>query len=105
MPDDLDNLLRAAMKTLDDQVPSGYFEALPNQALARLEGSMQHDSSGTSTETRDAAVPPVVAATVTTSSETMSASSSASLPSSPSSSSSGMKAAAPEEDSGLHDIR
>jgi hypothetical protein len=58
MPDDLDNLLRAAMKTLDEQVPSGYFEALPNRTLARLEGSsMQHGSSGT-TETRNDVSPP-----------------------------------------------
>lgn len=61
MADDLDQLIRAAMKTLDDQVPSGYFEALPNQTIARLEGSMQHGSSGTS-ETRDTVVsPPPVA--------------------------------------------
>lgn len=61
MADDLDQLIRAAMKTLDEQVPSGYFEALPNQTLARLEGSMQHGSSGT-TDTRDARnVPPMSA--------------------------------------------
>lgn len=53
MADELDRLIRAAMKTLDDQVPSGYFEALPNRTIARLEGSsMQHGSSGT-TETHD----------------------------------------------------
>jgi hypothetical protein len=63
MADDLDNLLRAAMKTLDEQVPSGYFEALPNQTLARLEGSMQQGSSGSTTETRDNVAPPVVAST------------------------------------------
>ncbi len=58
MADDLDQLIRAAMKTLDEEVPSGYFEALPNQTLARLEGSMQHGSSGT-TDSRDTgAVPP-----------------------------------------------
>lgn len=81
MPDDLDDLLRAAMKTLDEQVPSGYFEGLPNQTLARLEGSsMQHGSSGTTdTNARDAMVPPPVDAVVQTR-ET-------------------------EEDSGLHDIR
>lgn len=46
------------MKTLDEQVPSGYFEALPNRTLARLEGSsMQHGSSGT-TETRNDVAPP-----------------------------------------------
>ena len=55
MADDLDQLIRAAMKTLDEQVPSGYFEALPNRTLARLEGSMQHGSSGPDTrDTRDA---------------------------------------------------
>src|SRR5690606_24466593 len=61
MADDLDQLIRAAMKTLDDQVPSGYFEALPNRTIARLEASsMQHGSSGT-TETRDTvATPPPV---------------------------------------------
>lgn len=81
MPDDLDDLLRAAMKTLDEQVPSGYFEGLPNQTLARLEGSsMQHGSSGTTdTNARDAMVPPPVDAVVQTR-ET-------------------------DEDSGLHDIR
>jgi hypothetical protein len=61
MADDLDDLIRAAMKTLDEQVPSGYFEALPNRTLARLEGSMQHQASGT-TETREAVAPPPVAA-------------------------------------------
>ena len=60
MADDLDQLIRAAMKTLDDEVPSGYFEALPNQTIARLEGSsMQHGSSGT-TQTRDTVSPPPV---------------------------------------------
>jgi hypothetical protein len=81
MPDDLDDLIRGAMKTLDEQVPSGYFEALPNQTLARLEGSsMQHGSSGTTdTNPRDAMVPPPVDAVV--------------------------QAKETDEDSGLHDIR
>ncbi|MBA3394048.1 MAG: hypothetical protein H0T89_15480 [Deltaproteobacteria bacterium] len=51
MSDDLDNLLRRAMKTLDDQVPSGYFEGLPNRTLARLEDTgmqTQNSDSGTS---------------------------------------------------------
>ena len=43
-PDDIDDILRAAMKTLDDEIPSGYFEGLPNRTLARLEGSMQMTS-------------------------------------------------------------
>jgi hypothetical protein len=81
MTDDLDDLIRGAMKTLDEQVPSGYFEALPNQTLARLEGSsMQHGSSGTTdTNPRDAMVPPPVEAVV--------------------------QAKETDEDSGLHDIR
>lgn len=87
MPDDLDDeltgSLRAAMKTLDEQVPSGYFDALPNQILARLEdGSMQHDS-GTSNirDQRDALTgPPVPVTPVETK-------------------------PARDEDSGLHDIR
>ncbi len=47
MADDLDNLIRGAMKTLDGEVPSGYFEALPQRTLARLEDdqSMQTTSS------------------------------------------------------------
>lgn len=47
MSDDLDDLIRRAMKTLDDQAPSGYFEALPSRTLARLEdSSMQPTSTG-----------------------------------------------------------
>jgi hypothetical protein len=48
MPDDLDEQIRAAMKTLDEQVPSGYFEALPNQILARLEDGSMQQGTGTS---------------------------------------------------------
>ena len=60
MSDDLDDLLRAAMKSLDDQVPAGYFEGLPSQTLARLEDvSMQ--APGTTGTDRDAStgVPPM----------------------------------------------
>jgi hypothetical protein len=46
MSDDLDDLLRRAMKTLDDQVPSGYFEDLPNRTLSRLEAVMDTSTSG-----------------------------------------------------------
>src|SRR5262249_15652573 len=42
MSDDIDELLRTAMKSLDEQVPSGYFDTLPNQTLARREGSRHH---------------------------------------------------------------
>jgi hypothetical protein len=42
MSDDLEDLLRRAMQTLDDQVPPGYFEDFPRRTLARLEDpSMQ----------------------------------------------------------------
>jgi outer membrane biosynthesis protein TonB len=82
MSDDLDDLLRRSMKTLDDQVPSGYFEGLPTRTLARLEDSSMQttgtsSSSDPSTGAIVAAAPPVVAS-------------------------------APkdrDEDSGLHDIR
>ncbi len=59
MSDDLDDLLRGAMKTLDDQVPSGYFEGLPNRTLARLEDSSMQ-TTGTSGSERDPStgVPP-----------------------------------------------
>lgn len=56
---DLDDLLRAAMKTLDDEVPSGYFEALPDQALARLEGDMQNGTQGTMDNQAVSPPPPV----------------------------------------------
>lgn len=44
---ELDDMVRSAMKTLDDEAPSGYFEALPDLTLARLEGTMQHGPQGT----------------------------------------------------------
>ncbi len=76
--DDIDDLLRRAMKTLDDQVPEGYFDALPSQiqsTLARSEDSSMQ-STGTTESNRDAStgVPP-------------------------------MTKEARDEDSGLHDIR
>lgn len=76
--DDIDDLLRRAMKTLDDQVPEGYFDALPSQiqgTLARSEDSSMQ-STGTSDRNRDAStgVPP-------------------------------MTKDSRDEDSGLHDIR
>jgi hypothetical protein len=90
MADDLDQLIRAAMKTLDDQVPSGYFEALPNQTIARLEGSMQHGSSGT-TDTRNQVAPPPVSAME--------------ADSAPAATQSAPAQGEDREDSGLHDIR
>src|SRR4051812_13651846 len=76
--DDVDDLLRRAMKTLDDQVPEGYFDALPSQiqtTLGRSEDSSMQ-STGTTDTNRDAStgVPPMTKETR-------------------------------EEDSGLHDIR
>jgi len=60
MADDLDDLLRRAMKSLDDQVPSGYFEGLPARALARLDGPPGDDmqtSSSKDGETSSGAPP------------------------------------------------
>jgi hypothetical protein len=57
MADDLDELLRRAMKTLDEGVPSGYFEDLPKRALARLENSM--DSTTQRGSEAAAAAPPI----------------------------------------------
>src|SRR4029079_9837035 len=59
MSDDLDDLLRAAMKTLDEQVPSGYFEVLPDQTLTRLEGSMQFGQQPGTDKPTGQAQPPV----------------------------------------------
>jgi hypothetical protein len=76
---DIDDQLRAAMKVLDDEAPSGYFDTLPNLTLARLEGStMQQGTSGTTTKPTTS--PPPVAATPPSQTENT-------------------------EDSGLHDIR
>ncbi len=62
MSDDLDDLLRRSMKTLDDRVPSGYFEGLPQRTLARLEdSSMQTTGTSSSTEPSTLAPPPAAA--------------------------------------------
>ncbi len=84
MADELDELLRRAMKTLDDHVPSGYFEGLPNRTLARLEDGSSMESQGTRQDQSKPSVAPVVAAP-------------------PTSMSTSNKDR--EEDSGLHDIR
>jgi hypothetical protein len=77
MPEDLDALLRRAMKTLDDEVPSGYFEALPDRTVARLSGGeVAMQQTGTTKREASSAAPPIA------------------------------EAATPrDEDSGLHDIR
>lgn len=61
MADEVDDLLRRTMKTLDDQVPSGYFEALPNRTLQRLEASMQSgvDESWSTESGASSGVPPM----------------------------------------------
>lgn len=45
------------MKTLDDQVPSGYFEGLPNRTLMRLEDDIMQ-TTGTSDKSAPTGVPP-----------------------------------------------
>ena len=73
--DDLDNQLRGAMKVLDAEVPSGYFEGLPQRTLARLEDRSMEPSTTTGPRKIEAAAPPPAAPEQR------------------------------EEDSGLHDIR
>jgi hypothetical protein len=77
MAEDLDDRLRAAMKTLDAEAPSGYFEALPEQLLAKLSTGGEVNMQQTGTPNREA-----------------SSSSTTNAPPVPR-----------EEDSGLHDIR
>jgi hypothetical protein len=77
MAEDLDDRLRAAMKTLDAEAPSGYFEALPEQLLAKLSTGGEVNMQQTGTPNREASSSPTTNA-----------------PPVPR-----------EEDSGLHDIR
>lgn len=79
MSDDIDDQLRRTMKVLDDQVPSGYFEGLPQRTLARLEDHGMQTSSDSS------------------SNRISSPASVASVPP--------MSEKPRDEDSGLHDIR
>jgi hypothetical protein len=77
MPEDLDALLRRAMKTLDDEAPSGYFDTLPDRTVARLSGGeVAMQQTGTTKREDSSAAPPLAEAT-----------------------------RPPDEDSGLHDIR
>jgi hypothetical protein len=93
MSDDLDDQVRRAMKTLDDQVPAGYFEGLPSRTLARLEDGSSMESQGTRQDQSkpSVATPVQVAAAATPPPTSMSTK----KPSSEDR----------EEDSGLHDIR
>jgi hypothetical protein len=73
--EDVDDLIRGAMKSLDGETPSGYFDALPTRTLGRLEASMQSQGPTVSSqESGSTGVPPG-------------------------------ETAVREEDSGLHDIR
>jgi hypothetical protein len=59
--DDLDDLVRTAMKALDEHAPSGYFEALPGRILARLapaEGNMQAGTTSGTEASSSTGVPP-----------------------------------------------
>lgn len=77
MADDLDDRLRAAMKTLDAEAPSGYFESLPEQLLAKLSSGVEVNMQQSGTPNREAS----------------------------SSSTTNAPPVQREEDSGLHDIR
>jgi hypothetical protein len=48
--DTLDALVLRAMKSLDDQVPAGYFEDLPNRTLGRLEDRSMDTAAASSDE-------------------------------------------------------
>ncbi|MFN0251367.1 MAG: hypothetical protein ACKV2T_31115 [Kofleriaceae bacterium] len=93
MSDDLDDQVRRAMKTLDDQVPAGYFEGLPSRTLARLEDGSSMESQGTRQDQSKPSVatpvPVAVAANPPPTSMTIKKPASEDR----------------EEDSGLHDIR
>jgi outer membrane biosynthesis protein TonB len=78
--DDIDELLRRSMKSLDDQVPAGYFDTLASRTLARLEDGSMETSSDKSASARD------------DESNTASSATSSGVP-------------PRDEDSGLHDIR
>lgn len=71
------------MKTLDDQVPSGYFEGLPSRTLARLEDSGMQTTSSSGTDLPVSASGPIPKPTADRASG----------------------AEERDEDSGLHDIR
>ncbi len=114
MPDDLDNMIRGAMKVLDEQTPSGYFDAAPNQILSRLEdGSMQQGmtSSRGKADVNALMGPPVVPEDADTNpTPKVEASGVEPLPKAPvvaaaAASPTPASTADREEDSGLHDIR
>lgn len=58
MSDDIDERIRAAMKVLDDEAPSGYFEALPNVTLSRLEDDIEMQTVNRMTDDSSTGIPP-----------------------------------------------
>jgi hypothetical protein len=100
MAEDLDPLLRSAMKTLDDEVPSGYFEALPDRLLAKLVQGGEVAMQQTETSNRE---PHVAAAAAGPLNDPHLAVAATASPAAPVAGAA--TGAAREEDSGLHDIR
>jgi hypothetical protein len=49
----MDDLVRRAMKSLDDRAPSGYFDSLVSRTLARLEDDKMETTSGKSQDSQD----------------------------------------------------
>ncbi|HWO18180.1 MAG TPA: hypothetical protein VNO30_05370 [Kofleriaceae bacterium] len=103
MSDELNDLLRRAMTTLEDQVPPGYFEAFPDQLLARLADVAQdapEDALGAASSADQ--LPAAASAASAAVAAAMAEPASTGAPS--------MVEATPapmvrDEDSGLHDIR
>lgn len=58
MSDDIDERIRAAMKVLDDEAPSGYFEALPNVTLSRLGDDIEMQTVNRMTDDSSTGIPP-----------------------------------------------
>ena len=90
--DELDNQVRGAMKVLDAEVPSGYFDGLPHQTLARLEDRSMNTPTTTGPR-KSEVVPPQLATDV------------AADAASPAPTAEGSGSVPREDDSGLHDIR
>ncbi len=80
--DELDIQVRGAMKVLDGEVPSGYFDGLPTRTLARLEDRSMDTTPSTGPQKSDSLPPPIAAESAAP-----------------------KKAEPRDEDSGLHDIR